>query len=121
MPLQIHLTNVTAYINGEKAGYDILDPGDHAPVAEMMPWTVGAQMTWSVGRWNLGRFFGGMLDDMRAKIVTLNPSAKAPCFPEDDYKPVKYQFTIDRYRLAMPAAVLGYSLLIASTGIVKSL
>ena len=42
------------------------------------------------------------------------------CVPEDEVKPMVYEFTITPQRLAMPGIILGYSLLIAFIGIVKS-
>ena len=58
--------------------------------------------------------------DIRAKILSLSLSATAPCVPEDDRKPVVYKFTVTPARCAFPGFVLGYSILVAFTGIVKS-
>ena len=89
-------------------------------------------MTWTGKAW---QFLPGLLPeerrlqedcppntfgDIRMKLLTLDLSAVAPCVPEDEKKPVVYKFTVTPKRCALPGIVLGYSLLIAITGIVKS-
>jgi len=34
-------------------------------VLEAMPWMLGGRFRWEGGRWIIGRFFGGVLDDLR--------------------------------------------------------
>ena len=61
-----------------------------------------------------------LFEDLRAKVLSMSLSAEAPCVPKDEKKPVEYTFTVTPNRCAMPGIVLGYSLLIAFVGIVKS-